>query len=437
MTEQIHKLPVFPVTAEISPNGSLFIGGCEVAGLAREFGTPLYIYDELTLREKCREFKTEFVGRHPTTVNYSCKAFLNRAVLKIFIDEGLGLDVVSGGEIAIATAFGFPPGRIDFPGNNKSADELALALELGVRHIVVDNFHELEMLGAMTRISGRRQAILLRLSPGIDPHTHRFITTGNLDSKFGIPLSQGEAAVRAALDTPGVSLTGLHFHLGSQLTDVNVYAEALRIIIRFAAGMTRQHGFELKELSVGGGYAQYYLPDEPVPLLKNYAETIIRTLKDACREEGIAEPDLIIEPGRSMVAGAGVAVYTAGVIKDIPGVRKYVSVDGGMGDNVCPPLYNERIEAVLANRMKTPNSELVTICGKYCESTDVLVRDIEMPVISPGDIIVVPGCGAYCLMESMNYNAALRPAVVMVADGKARLIRRRETIEDLMRCETE
>ena len=432
---QVTKLPLFPLTAGISTKDHLEIGGCDVVELAAEFNTPLYIYDEVTLREKCTEFKHEFGDRYPTTINYSCKAFINKAVLKLFAEEGLGLDVVSGGEIGYARAFGFPMERIDFPGNNKSAEELILAVESGIGHIVIDNLYELDLLRKIAKQLNRRQKILLRITPGVDPGTHRYETTAGRDSKFGIPMVVAEKAVENALSLPEVELTGLHFHIGSQVTDTGPYIKAVETILDFAFVIKKKYGFELKELSTGGGYGHRYTLDDIPPTVSDYAEDIIGTLLEKCRELGLSSPHLIIEPGRSMVAGAGIALYTIGATKDIPGIKRYVSIDGGMADNVLPAFYQVNFEAVSAAKMGAVGTEKVTICGKYCESSDILIRDIELPEMVAGDIIAIPGCGAYNLTESTNYNMSFKPAVVMVKDGDARLIRRRETLDDLTRCD--
>jgi diaminopimelate decarboxylase len=436
MGEQISKLPLFPLTAEVDDRGHLVIGGCDTVELAAEFGTPLYLFDEFSLRSKCAEFKAEFGQRYAdTTVNYSCKAFINKALLLLFMEEGLGLDVVSGGEIGYAQSAGFPMGRVDFPGNNKSVEELILALESGVRHIVVDNFHELAILGEIAREKRITTDVLLRISPGVDPHTHKYITTGNIDSKFGIPLVLGEKAVATAMSMPELNLTGLHFHIGSQLVETEPYQQSIDFMLSFAAETKQKHDFELKELSVGGGFAVQYTLDSPAPPVSTYAEVMTSSIISKCRELNLALPRLIIEPGRSMVAQAGVVLYTVGVIKDIPGIRRYVSVDGGMADNIRPALYEARLEAVMANNMLAKTADEVTIAGKFCESGDILIRDIVLPALTAGDILAVAGCGAYSIPEAMNYNASFKPAVVMVKEGKARLIRRRETLEDLTRCD--
>jgi diaminopimelate decarboxylase len=438
MTGQTSRLPLFPLNTGITDRGCLLIGGCDAVALATEFGTPLYVFDEFSLRSKCAEFKDEFRQRYAnTTVNYSCKAFINKVILLLFMQEGLGLDVVSGGEIGYALAAGFPASRIDFPGNNKSAEELILALDSGIGHIVVDNLHELGMLGGIAAQKKCQPDVLLRITPGVDPHTHHYITTGNIDSKFGIPMALAEKAVEMAMSMPTISPTGLHFHIGSQINEVEPYQQAIGFVIDFAAEMWKKYGFELRELSIGGGYAIQYSLDTPAPPVSHYAEATTAKIREKCVELKLPLPRLIIEPGRAMVGRAGVALYTAGVVKDIPRVRSYVSVDGGMADNIRPALYQARQEAVVANKMGEELDGKVTIAGKFCEAGDILISDIALPPISAGDIVAVAGCGAYCIPEAMNYNASFRPAIIMVKDGQARLIRRRETLEDLMRCDVD
>ncbi|MFC2071822.1 diaminopimelate decarboxylase, partial [Chloroflexota bacterium] len=374
MTEQIPRLPLFPLTAGVNDQGHLVIGGCDTVELAAEFGTPLYLFDEFNLRSKCAEFKAEF-GRcyADTTVIYSCKAFINKAAILLFMEEGLGLDVVSGGEIGYVRSVGFPMDMVYFPGNNKSAEELILALETGVGRIIVDNFHELKMLGKIAKERGCIADILLRLTPGVDPHTHSHITTGNVDSKFGIPMVNAEEAVATAMSMPELNLLGLHSHIGSQITETEPYQQAIEIILNFASEMRQKHGFELKEMSVGGGFAIQYTLDSPAPPVSTYAEAITSGIISNCRKLELALPKLTIEPGRSMVGRAGVALYMAGVVKDIPGIRRYVSVDGGMADNIRPALYEAKHEAVVANKMIEKETDIVTIAGKFCESGDILI----------------------------------------------------------------
>ncbi len=436
MAERVPRLSLFPQTAEVDKQGHLIIGGCDTLRLAAEFGTPLYLFDEVSLRRKCAEFKAEFSQRYAdTTVVYASKAFINKALLLMFKEQGLGLDVVSGGELGIAHSAGFPMGRVYFHGNNKSVGEIGLALEWGVGRIVVDNFHELNMLGELAKERGNTADILLRITPGVDPHTHTYVTTGNIDSKFGFPLAYSEEAVAKAMSMPNLNLIGLHFHIGSQISEVEPYQQAIEFILGFAAGMKEKHRFELKELDIGGGFAVQYTLNSPAPPVSTYAEAMTSSVIGGCRKLGMALPRLIIEPGRSIVAQACVALYEIGVVKEIPGVRCYVSVDGGMADNIRPALYGAKQEAVIANRMLDKEGGKFTIAGKFCESGDILIRDITLPQPVAGDILAVPGCGAYCLPQACNYNASFKVAVVMAQGGRARLIRRRETLEDLVRCD--
>jgi len=430
------RLSLFPLTAEVSKQGHLIIGGCDAVELAAEFGTPLYLFDEFSLRNKCTEFKAEFSQHYgDTTVIYAGKAFINRALALIFKEEGLGLDVVSAGELGIAQSVGFPPDKVYFHGNNKSAEEIRLALKWHIGRLVVDNFHELKLLGEIAKESGYSPDILLRLSPGVDPHTHKYVATGVVDSKFGFPLVSGEEAVAQVMSAPNLSPVGLHFHLGSLIFEAQPYQESIEFIISFAAKMKQKYNFELRELNVGGGFAIQYTPDSPAPPISVYAEAIAAKVISKCRELKLTLPRLVVEPGRAIVGQAGVALYKVGVVKDIPGVRCYVSVDGGMADNIRPALYGSKYEAVVANKMLEREAGKVTIAGKFCESGDILVKDINLPPVSAGDIIAIPDCGAYCLPMASNYNASLKPAIILVKEGKARLIRRRETLDDLTRCD--
>ena len=410
------------------------IGGCDTVELATEFGTPLYAFDEFSLSSKCREFKIEFGQCYSeTTVIYASKAFLNKALATIFREEGLGLDVVSAGELTIARSVDFPMDMVYFHGNNKSAEEIKLALKQHVGRIVVDNFDELNGLGEMAEEDGHIPDILLRLTPGVDPHTHEHINTGVVGSKFGFPLFSADKAVAQAMSAPSLNLIGLHFHLGSLIFEVQPYLEAIEIVLEFAAEMKRKHGFELEELDIGGGFAIQYTLDRPALPISIYAEAIASKIVSKCRQLKMAPPTLTIEPGRAIVGQAGVALYRVGVVKDIPGLRRYVSVDGGMADNIRPVLYGAKYEALIANKMLQKETGPVTIAGRFCESGDILVEDISLPSVSTGDIVAIPDCGAYCLPLQSNYNASLKPAIIGVKEGRARLIRRRETFDDLTR----
>ncbi len=430
------RLPLFPLTAEVNSQGHLVIGGCDILELVAEFGTPLYVFDEFSLRSKCAEFKSEFSKQYPNTkVIYAGKAFLNNSLARLLSEEGLGLDVVSAGELHIAQTAGFPLDRVYQHGNNKSAEELKLALEWRVGRIVVDNLSELKMLDEIAGAQGLKPDILLRLSPGVDPHTHKYIATGVIDSKFGFPILNGRKAVSQAIMSPNLNLVGLHFHIGSLIYEVEPYNQAIERVLQFAHEMNTEYGFELKELNIGGGFAIQYTRDTPAPTVSVYAEAVAAKIKGRCHELELKLPQLIVEPGRAIVGQAGIALYMVGSIKDIPGIRRYVSVDGGMGDNIRPALYEAKYEAAVANRMAEKEAGEVTIAGKFCESGDILVRDISLPNPTTGDIIALSNCGAYCLPLASNYNASLKPAVIMVGKAKACLMRRRETFNDLTRCD--
>jgi diaminopimelate decarboxylase len=428
----VPRLVLFPQTASVNRDDHLVIGGCDTVALAGEFGTPLYVYDEEDLRARCREFKTEFGSRYrDVVVAYSPKAFTARAMLKLVAEEGLDLDVVSGGELGFARAAGFPMERVHFPGNNKSAEELKLAVKLGIGHIVVDNLPELNML---IKIAGRKKVpILLRLNPGIDPHTHKYNTTGIVDSKFGLTRATWDEAVNIALPAPSLDVDGLHFHIGSGLFEVEPYLKSIDVVLEYAAEIKHRYNFATRVLSVGGGFGAQYTLEAAPPPVADFAEAITKKLTDKCRELKLKPPKLIIEPGRKIVAKAGVALYTVGVIKEIPGIRRYVCIDGGMGDNIRQPMYGARQEALVANRASARDTAKVTVAGKYCESGDVLIQEIKLPAVQAGDILAVAGSGAYAVPLQSNYNASLRPAVVFVKDGRARLVRRRETLADLTR----
>jgi diaminopimelate decarboxylase len=428
------RMPLFPITAEINKKGHLVIGGCDSVELAERHGTPLYLFDEASIHRRCHEFKEEFTGRYPdTTVVYASKAFLNVAVAALLKDEGIGLDVVSGGELFIAETAGVPMDAIYFHGNNKSVDELKTALKKHVGRIVVDGLDELATLTRLAEESTHIPDILLRITPGIEAHTHSHIATGGAGSKFGFPLYMAEEAISRAMAAPSVNLVGLHFHIGSLINETRPYLESIDLVLELAADMKTKHGFELEELNVGGGYGVAYTLQDEVPDIAYYAEAITSRITAKCKELKMSLPGLVIEPGRSMVARAGVAIYRAGNIKDLTGSLRYVAVDGGMADNIRPAIYGSRYEAVLAGRMNDKDTQEVTIAGRFCESGDILIRDIKLPPVSAGDLIAVPVCGAYSIPMSSNYNAVPRPAVIMVADGKDRVMRRRETYQDLIR----
>ena len=432
-----HLSQVFPETAAVNSAGRLSLGGCDAVALAEEYGTPLYVLDEAELRARCRRFAGAFAARYPNSqAVYAAKAYINPALARIFAAEGLGLDVVSGGELAVAQAGGVPPAQVYFHGNNKTPQELAEAVSAGIGRIVVDSFHELELLEQICAAAGRTQDILVRVSPGIDPHTHAYTTTGIIDSKFGFSIQTGDAerAVLQAIAAPHLNLRGLHFHLGSPIFELEPYQAATDLALRFAAGL-REQGLNLQEFSPGGGFAIAYTRDDRPPAPEDYAAAIVDTLTAACRELAMEPPRLVIEPGRAIIGPAGVALYRIGAIKEIPGIRTYVSVDGGMGDNIRPALYQASYEVLSASRPAATPDAVVTVAGKYCESGDVLASDILLPAPTAGDIIAIPAAGAYCPSMASNYNLNPRPPIILVNDGQSRLIRRRESYADLMLCD--
>jgi diaminopimelate decarboxylase len=430
----VPKAKVFPVSTEVNAAGHLSVGGCDLVELAAEFGTPLYVYDEATLQTKARGFLRAFGSRYADShVLYACKAFINVGLARLLSAAGLGFDIVSSGELAVLRAAGVSPEAVYFHGNNKSPQELRVAVEWGIGQIVIDSFHELEVLEETAAAAGVTQRVLVRVSPSIDAHTHRLTTTGVLDSKFGFPLETGQAkeAVKRALAAKHLDMRGLHFHLGSPIFELEPYEEAVGRVLAFASEM-REEGLEMTVFSPGGGFAIAYTEEDEPPPPSAYAEAIVNALREGCATYNLPEPSLIIEPGRSITGPAGVAVYTVGSIKEVPGVRTYVSVDGGMGDNIRPALYGSKYVVVVADRAADTPSHTVTIAGKYCESGDILVRDAEIAEVQPGSIIAIPAAGAYTPSMASTYNLNGRPAMVVVKDGKATLIRRRETEADLM-----
>jgi len=429
---------ILPESAEIHDH-HLCVGGCDTVDLAQEFGTPLYVFDEATLRNKARAFTRAFVTRYASVLLcYAAKAFINPWLARLLAEEGFGLDVVSGGEMTIAARAGFPMAKVHFHGNNKLPVELELALDLGVGRIVIDNFSEIPLLEDVARARRTVAEVLLRIAPGVEAHTHEYLRTGGTYSKFGIPVATDQAA-RAVADIVScqhLKLVGFHAHVGSQIFDLLPFEETVGTLMDFALQMQERHEFDLLEISPGGGWGIQYVDADDPPPVEDVAGTIAGVMHHLAAKYKMDLPKLVLEPGRSLVGQAGLTLYTAGAIKDIPKKRKYVSVDGGMADNVRPALYQAQYQALVANKADLCGPhERVTIAGKYCESGDLLVQDVDLPPIEAGDVIVVPATGAYCIPLASNYNVSLRPPIVVVKDGQARLVRRRETIDDLMACE--
>lgn len=414
----------------------LEIGGCDAVELAKEYGTPLYIMDEGLIRKYCKIYKNSMDKYYDGNglVLYASKAFCTLYMCKIAEQEGLGLDVVSGGELYTALKAKFPVEKIYFHGNNKTYDELQLAVENNVGRIVVDNTFELEILNEIAAKMNKKVKILFRIKPGIDAHTHDFIRTGQIDSKFGVALETGEALdiVGRALRLANVEVIGLHCHIGSQIFDLAPFELAAKVMMNFIGDLKDKFGLEIKELNLGGGYGIKYIPEHDPIEYDSYIEAVSKVVKQVARERGVQLPFILMEPGRSIVGPAGITVYTVGAVKQIPNVRKYVSVDGGMADNPRYILYQSPYDAVLANNPTAEKVEPVTIAGKCCESGDLLIKDIMMPPIKPGDYLAVLATGAYNYSMASNYNRIPRPPVVMVHDGKAKLIVKRETYEDIV-----
>lgn len=411
---------LLPDNAEISASGSLHVGGVDLLDLARRFGTPLFVYDEEHLRARCRDAKKAW----DEGVAYATKAFLCTAMARLAVDEGLHLDVSTGGELHVALTAGVPPSRIVLHGNNKDEAELATALRAGVGRIVVDSFDELDRLSSL--IDGHRVGVLVRVTPGVEAHTHEFVRTGQEDSKFGFGLASGaaQAAVDRLRDMPGVELLGVHAHIGSQIFRAGSFAEAIEILAGFFVPLG------LEELCIGGGLGVAYVEGESAPSIAEWAATV---RKAATRSGVPAEVRLTAEPGRSICAAAAVTLYTVGTIKALPGLRTYVAVDGGMSDNPRPVLYGSGYETFLPREPRATRPKPVTVVGKHCETGDVVVADARVPDdLCVGDILATPVTGAYGYSMASNYNKVPRPAIVFVRGGDARVVVRRETLEDLV-----
>ncbi|HEU4326632.1 MAG TPA: diaminopimelate decarboxylase [Roseiflexaceae bacterium] len=435
---------IWPLTAALSPEGHLLIGGCDTTALAQTHGTPLYLLDEATVRQSCRDYRAA-LARHyagPVSVHYASKAMLNVPLAQLITQEGLGLDVVSGGELFVALRAGVDPAQIHLHGNAKPRAELEQALAAGVGRIVVDTLDELGLLARLTAGRATPQPVMLRLAPGIAADTHSHIQTGQADSKFGLPLAALDAAADMLCDAPGLRLVGLHAHLGSQLFDTAPFVRAVDLLLECAARLREGHGLAIEEISPGGGVGVPYTPDQPSPDLEGYAAALGAALTAACQRHGLPPLRLVIEPGRSIVARAGVAIYTVLARKQLestpqapspkPQASGYIHIDGGMADNIRPSLYGARYSVLLANRASEPPVGRVHIAGRFCESGDVLLRDAELPPAAPGDLLAVATAGAYTLSMASNYNLAPRPALLLVGSGRACVMQRRETYGDLV-----
>lgn len=418
-------LSLLPDTAVVDADGRLSIGGCDVLDLAAEFGTPLFVYDEEHLRARCREAVAAF----GPGVNYATKAFLCRAMARLAFEEGCNLDVSTGGEYHVARDAGVPADRLVLHGNNKSIDELRRALDEGVGRVIVDSFDEIDRIESLVADGSPVPRVLLRITPGVEAHTHEFVRTGQDDSKFGFGLASGaaDAAVTRAAASPALDLVGLHVHIGSQVFEARFFEMAIEVLAPFV----QRHG--LPELSIGGGLGVAYVSGESSDSLTEWGAIV----RSACAAAGITST-VTAEPGRALVARAAVTLYEVGTIKELPGIRTYVSVDGGMSDNPRPVLYGSGYEAFLPRCTEAERASVVTIVGKHCESGDVLIRDAHLPSdLAVGDVLATPVTGAYGYSMASNYNKVPRPAVVFVRDGRARVVVRRETLDDLLSLEVD
>ena len=417
--------------------GHLTIGGRDTVELAQTYGTPLYVMDENEIRRACASYR-ESINRYYQghgLVTYASKAFCCRAACQIAKEEGLGLDVVSIGELYTAQSVDFPAERIYFHGNNKTVQELLAALEYGVGQIVVDNLTELSLLNQLALSHGKRAQILFRIKPGIDAHTHNFIRTGQIDSKFGLALETGEAmeAVREAVAMEGIQLKGLHCHIGSQIFDIEPFEHAAEVMLNFMADIKSETGIELEILDLGGGFGIKYLPEHDPVEYDRYMMRVSDQVKKTCEKRGLHMPYIVIEPGRSIAGPAGITLYTVGAVKEIPNVRTYVSIDGGMCDNPRYILYQSEYEAMVANKAAQPKSCTVTLAGKCCESGDLIGEGMPLQEVQVGDIVAVLATGAYNYSMSSNYNRIPKPPVVMLRNGEARVVVKRETLDDIIR----
>jgi diaminopimelate decarboxylase len=426
---------VYPITSRHNSAGHLEIDGCDVVDLAEFFGTPLLVYEEKSIRDQCRRYIRAFAEHtQDFEIIYASKAFSAVAIAQLVLQEGLSIDVSSGGEYHVAKVAGFPPERIFFHGNNKTRAELEYALAGGVGFVVIDSFQELALLDELVGARGERQKVLLRVTPGIEAHTHSYIQTGQVDSKFGFGLDEGVAmeAIRQAMAAPNLELIGLHAHIGSQIFELEGFRKAIDILVGLIAQANAAFGFECRYLNIGGGLGIRYTEEDTPSSIGDYAAVKVEGVREEMAARGLPMPRVLIEPGRSIVGKAGVTVYTVGTIKEIPGVRTYVSVDGGMSDNIRPMLYEALYQGMLANKADVPADTRVTVAGKHCESGDILIRDVVLAKPEPGDILVMPATGAYCFAMASNYNGSPRPAVILVNEGQASVMIERETYADLV-----
>jgi diaminopimelate decarboxylase len=420
-------------TSKVVDN-KLQIGGIDSSELINKFGSPLYVMDEELIRDNCRRYIKAF-GKNGNRVAYAGKAFINLYMCRLIKEEGLSLDVVSGGELFTAYKSGFPLENVYFHGNNKTPEEISMAIELGAGRFVTDNFYEIEKINEIAEKSGKTQRILLRVTPGIEAHTHDYIKTGQVDSKFGFTLLEDEVfrAVEKCNSFENLELVGFHCHIGSQIFDIEPFEDEVSIMINLMKEIENKFNITLKELDLGGGFGIYYTEEDEPREVEEFCGRILEKAAKVCEENEFPMPILTIEPGRSIVANAGTTLYTVGSIKEVPGIRKYVGIDGGMTDNIRTALYQAKYECAVANRIDSDKKEKVTIAGKCCESGDILITDAIISEVKSGDIIATFTTGAYGYSMSNNYNRIPKPAVVMVKDKEGKIAVKKESFEDLIR----
>jgi len=413
-----------------------YFSDCDTVALAKEYGTPLYVMSEDIIMERLNEIRYSFTEKYQDVqAYYASKAFLTREMARIIKRENMGLDVVSGGELYTAKSVDFPMEKIMFHGNNKTPEEIKTALECKIGRFVCDSIWEIQLIDRLAKEMGVKADILLRITPGVDSHTHKYILTGNIDSKFGIPIPHVNEAVKLSLESEGITLKGLHFHIGSQILENESYIMAVDIMLNLIKKIKDEVGYVAQEFNLGGGFGIKYLDDTEKRKLSYFVDPMMNSIEEFCSNNGIKRPRIFIEPGRWIVGEAGITLYTIGSIKKIPGVRTYAGIDGGFPDNPRPALYQAKYDGIIANKADSPKKERVTIAGKCCESGDILIWDLDVPELQPGDILAVKSTGAYGYSMASNYNRNPKPAVVMLSKGKPRLIVKRQTYEDLLRNE--
>lgn len=422
-----------PITTKINDVGNLEIGGCDLVKLAEKYGTPLYVLDEATIRKICRDYKDAFKGYPKVNMMYASKALCSSATSALIASEGFGFDVVSSGEIFTVYKSGANMSKVLFNGNNKSYDELSLAIELGVGRISVDNFFELSLLNEIAKSHKKIVNILLRITPGIECHTHEYIQTGHLDSKFGFDLTQIDDAVELIVnDYTNLKLHGLHAHIGSQIFEKSIYGDEIEILVKEIARLDEKFGLKLDEINIGGGLGVKYVEADYPPSTYEVAEIVIKRLYECIEKYKIDAPALFIEPGRSIISTSGVTLYTLGSSKQVPKGKMYFAVDGGMADNARPSMYQAKYDAQIANKPDYELAQTVTVAGRFCESGDILIKNIKLPEIEEGDILCVYNTGAYNYSMASNYNRVQKPAMVLVNNSQSDIIIKRESLEDLI-----